>query len=155
MSHHLDYEGIRPDGVLPAFSPTSQAPEVAPQGGIPKASPRADTGGFVDRSTYGGQTAEYPSGWPHDERLGSSEGRDTMSSPGLESVRYMESEKETYQPGSRSNIDGNNDLQAQKRRRMCGMPLWLLLTVLGVFTVLAVGLGVGLGVGLNQQKRCV
>lgn len=77
-----------------------------------------------------------------------------MSSPGLESVRYIESEKESYQPGPRRDVVATTGSSKQKKR-LCGMPLWLLLTIIVVLIALAVGLGVGLGLGLTHQKRYV
>lgn len=79
-----------------------------------------------------------------------------MSSPGLESVRYMETEKEAYRPGQHDVVGDEAGRQTQEKRRVCGLPLWGFLALLGLLIVaLAVGLGAGLGVGLNNNKRLV
>lgn len=79
-----------------------------------------------------------------------------MSSPGLGSMRYIDSEKESYQPRPRT--DGIEvPASPPSKIRICGMPFWLLLTVLGVLIAVAVGLAVGLGLGLGKEhkERCV
>ncbi|KAK3700904.1 hypothetical protein LTR37_015707 [Vermiconidia calcicola] len=116
MSQPFDRNGMPlsseySDGSPPAFSPTAaNAPEVAPQCGTPVSSPRAD-------SAYIAHSAKYPSGWPYEGRLGSPEGRGTTSSPGLESVRYIESDKEAYRAGPYSSTNDNTVPQEQKKRR--------------------------------------
>lgn len=86
-------------------------------------------------------------GSSYEATLNSSTGRETMSSPGLESIPYMDTEKETYRPAQSGPAV---TIPEQERRRFCGLPLWLLITLLVVLIALAVGLGVGLGVGLHR-----
>ncbi|KAK3705712.1 hypothetical protein LTR37_013155 [Vermiconidia calcicola] len=117
MSQPFDRNGMPlsseySDGSPPAFSPTAaNAPEVTPQYGTANPSPRPSESAYIAHS------AKYPSGWPYEERLGSPEGRGTTSSPGLESVRYIESDKEAYRPGAYSSANDNTVSQEQKKRR--------------------------------------
>ena len=111
---------------------------------------QADDGGFLDLSLndppHSPVDPNHKYGSPYEATLNGSDGRQTMvASPGLESVHHMETEKESYQPGPQSygpdkGVENVRWEERPEKRRLCGIPLWLFLTLLAVLIALAVGL---------------
>ena len=117
-----------------------------------------------DESAYDGANVEHQYGSQYEATLNSPGGREgTMSSPGLESVQYMDADKESYRPGSYAYEHEHKpppeserevkEPEGSQKKRVCGMPLWLLVTLVALLIALAVGLGAGLGVGLSKSSR--
>lgn len=81
----------------------------------------------------------------------------TLASPGLESVRdedtdkeyirHPETEKEAVVHPSQRQLRGSRE-----RRSLCGLRRPWFFAILGALVCIAIGLGVGLGVGLSRKS---